>query len=1008
MIRNLLLGCILVAAFATQVTAQQRTVTGQVTISETGEPLLGVTVRIQGSTIGTVTNMDGVYSINVRNNSDVLIFTSVGYKTQTAQVGTRTKIDIAMVTDVSVLSELVVSGYGVTPKRELTGSISSIKASEIGDVPLQNAESFLQGRAAGVNITTNSGNPGGAFRVQVRGVGSINAASEPLYIVDGVQISFSQLSGQTSMSPLNQINPNDIESIEVLKDAASAAIYGAQGAAGVVIITTKRGRQGDTQITAKYERGTRNSSLDVNYINTDQYLDYLAEGFQYANGGTFEDARANRKAALLASYGSPNNDGELANTNWSDFIFGTGVATNFSLSASGGDARTRFLLSAGYENTEGHILDDQFQRISVRTNVDHQVNSRLSQSLTLNLAKTYQFGICQDGTFINCPTAQAFLEPSFTFPYKPDGTYNNLTRFGTSANPLVTANEVYRDTDYYNALLSSRTNLTVTDWLILTGTLSADMRFLKDERMDNRIANPTRGGFLNVVNREVQNYQASLVASTTHNFGGKNNLSTISGVEYRRDFSESVLVTADGFPGTFFNVLSAAATPTAAGGVFNEFRFGSYFTNIKYNYAEKYFLNVVARVDGSSRFGADKAWGLFPSVSGAWRISEEDFFPIDAFDELKLRAGYGTSGNSNIGNFASFGLYGVAGSYNNATAIAPSQLANPLLSWESANELNIGLDYSVFEGRISGSIDAYSKTNEDLLFSRPLPSDSGFGSITENIGSVKNEGLEFELQTVNLNRGGLVWRSRFNVGLTRNEITKLPNDNTISATSNFNKLEVGKPIGIIQVVKWAGVNPADGRPMWYDINGNLTYTPTVNDLREYKDGVADAVGGFGNSISWKGLSVDAFLQFSFGQWAFPSSEYYFSRVGNQQTAMTDIVLDRWQQPGDITYYPRAYIGTTHVNTADYRTQLGSHSIFNASYIRLKNVTVSYDLPTRLVESVGLKGVRLYTTAVNLITWTAWPYYDPEVASTSTDIYNNVTAASYPTARQINGGIEIRF
>lgn len=1008
MIRNLLLGCILLAVFTTQVAAQQRTVTGQVTTSDTGEPLLGVTVRVQGSTIGTTTDFDGRYSIIVRSNTAVLVFTSVGYKTQTIAVAERNQIDVVMDVDVSMLDELVVSGYGVTPKRELTGAISSIKGSEIADVPLQNAESFLQGRAAGVNITTNSGNPGGAFRVQVRGVGSINAASEPLYIVDGIQISFSNLSGQTSMSPLNQINPNDIESIEVLKDAASAAIYGAQGAAGVVIITTKRGRSGDTQITAKVERGSRNSSLDVNYINTEQYLEYLAEGYQYAVGGTLDAARANRKTFLLNNFGSPNADGELADTDWSDYIFGTGVSTNYSISASGGDAKTRFLLSAGYESTEGHILDDKFERINVRTNIDHQVNDRLSQSMTINLAKTYQFGICQDGTFVNCPTAQVFLEPSFTFPFTLTGAYNPQSRFGTSGHPLVTANEVDRNTDYYNILFSSRTNYTVNDWMILTGTLSTDLRFLKDERFDNPIANPTRAGFLNVVNREVQNYQASLVASTTHRIGELNSISTISGVEYRRDFNESVLVTADGFPGTLFSVLNAAATPTAAAGVYSEFRFGSYFTNIKYNYAEKYFLALVARLDGSSRFGADKAWGLFPSISGAWRISEEDFFPVDAFDELKLRVGYGTSGNSNIGNFPSLGLYSIAGSYNNARGVAPAQLPNPQLSWESANELNIGLDYSIFEGRISGSIDAYTKSNENLLFSRPLATDSGYGSITENIGSVKNEGLEFELQTVNLNRGGLVWRTRFNVGFVRNEITELPEGTTIGTTSNFNKLEEGKPIGIIQVYKWAGVNPADGRPMYYDINGNLTYTPTVNDLREYKDGVADAVGGIGNSISWKGLSVDAFLQFSFGQWAFPSSEYYFSRVANQYTAMTDIVLDRWQQPGDVTYYPRAYVTTTHTASADYRTTLGTHSIFNASYIRLKNITVSYDLPTRFVERIGLKGVRFYSTAINLITWTAWPYYDPEVAFSSTDIYNNVTAASYPTARQINGGIELRF
>lgn len=1007
MIRNLLLGCILVASFATQVVAQQRTVIGQVTISESGEPLLGVTVRVQGSTIGTVTNMDGRYAISVRNNSDVLIFTSVGYKTQTAPVGDRTQVDVAMVTDVSVLDELVVSGYGVTPKRELTGSISSIKASDIGSVPLQNAESFLQGRAAGVNITTTSGNPGGAFRVQIRGNGSINAATEPLYIVDGVQISFSQLSGQTSMSPLNQINPNDIESIEVLKDAASASIYGAQGAAGVVIITTKRGKSGPTQVIAKVERGVRQATQDVDYLDRDQYLNYLAEARVFAFGGTFEAALADRTAFILGGFGSPTGDGVIGNTNWFDYIFDTGVVSNYLVSFNGGDSKTRFYLSGGYENTEGHVMDDRFERLSLRTNIDHQVNERLSQSLTVNLAKTYQFGVCQDGNFINCPISQAMFEPPFTYPFNPDGSYA-VTLFGRNTNPAVVKNEVDRNTDYINILAASRTNYTVNDWLILTGSLAVDYRTLNDERFDTRIANPTLGGFINNVQRITENVNASLVASTTHQIGGVHNISTISGSEARRDFSKSILVQGNNLPGTFFSVLSAAATPFSAGGINSEYRFGSFFTNLKYNYKEKYFLALVGRVDGSSRFGADKAWGFFPSISGAWRISEENFFNFDAVDELKLRAGYGSTGNSAIGNFAARGLYSVAGSYNGSTALAPTQLANTLLGWESASEINIGLDFAFLEGRISGSVDWFDKRNNDLLFSRPLPSDSGFGSITENIGSVKNTGVDFEIQTINFDRGGLVWSSRFNLGLIENEIMELPNGLPIGQTSNFNKLEEGKPIGIIQVARWAGVNPADGRPMWYDINGNITYTPTTADLREYKDGVANATGGFGTSLSYKGLSVDAFFQFSFGQWAFGSTDWYFNRTPDFTMNLLTTVEDRWRQPGDISYMPRAGNGASFANTSNFRTTLGTHSIHNASYIRMKNLSVSYNLPKGLVERVGLQGVRLFANGLNLLTWSAWPYYDPEVAGSSTDIYGNVTTASYPTAKQINGGIELRF
>lgn len=1009
-----LLVCAFGFLFVSSAVAQDVTVSGTVVAADDGEPLPGVTVMLQGTNRGTATGPEGTYEITAPSDG-VLTFSFVGYNQQEIPIDGRTTIDVEMVIDVTELGDVVVTGYGTQEKRELTGSISQVSSEDIEGVPVQNTEALLQGSAPGVTVTQTSGNPGGAFQVNVRGNGSINAASQPLYIVDGVQISFSQLSNQTSQSPLNSINPSDIESIEVLKDASAAAIYGSQAANGVVLITTKSGQTGDTRITVRSEQGFTDATERPGYLSTSEYLDYMAEASVNESllgpGTTFDGARDFWSGTFAGIWGTPSRDGEtLANTNWKDYVYQRGVTQKYNTTVSGGTEDTQFYVSGGYEHTDGHIFNSNFESLNLRSNIDHSVGERFDIGLNINLSKQDQFGICQDGNFVNCPPSQAMFQNPMTFPKFDDGEYATSV-FGPIAwNPAVIKEEVDRNVQTISVIGNLNTSYQFTDWLSLSGTLGADYRNVEDERYETPVAAPSEGGSLSYDYRNVYNFNANAVLNAQRTFAEVHNVSGLIGTEYRRDFWTRVGTTGLGFPGSFFRVLNASSTPNEASGFNSEFRIGSYFTNIKYNYDQRYYFAFTGRYDGHSRFGADKRWGFFPSVSGAWRITEEDFFNVDFISDLKLRVGYGTTGNASIGDFAARGLYSAVGSYNGQTALAPTQLANANLSWEEAQELNIGIDFELLQGRINGSVDAYRRDNENLLLDRELPAESGFSEITENVGSIRNEGIEVSLNSTNVQTSDFAWNTRFNVSFQDNEILDLGETDVLNADDSFEELRVGQKIGVIQVPDFAGVNPADGRPMWYDADGNITYQPNpVEDSKKYKDGLAEVNGGFGNTLSYKGLQLDVFLQFSFGKWAFANTSWYFTRTPDFFSNLDDRVLERWKEPGDVTYVPRAATGgSVYQETSNYRTTLGTHSIYNASYIRLKNVKLSYSLPASMTDKLKLDNVKLFASGRNLITWTAWPYYDPEVAASTTDIYGNLVAASYPTGMRVNAGIEISF
>lgn len=995
MYKKLLLSFLFAAFFPLYIFAQSGVLTGVLSVAGTGETIPGGNIILVELTKGSNSDAEGEYTIpGIPAGTYTLKASSVGYKTfeTTVQIGTGiTTLDIELEVDILGLEELVVTGYGQVPKRELTGSISRVSSREFENVPLQNTESILQGRAAGVTITTTSGNPGGGFNVNVRGQGSITAGNDPLYIVDGVQISFANQSNLNDLSPLNAIAPNDIESIEVLKDASAAAIYGAQAANGVVLITTKRGRSGQTQIDVNFETGVRSVERTYDLLNSEEWFEFHVDAW----------GEATTRSVLANRYGYDSNVAvsDLRDFDWQDFIYRDGVANKVNFNITGGDDKTRFYFSSGREYTESQVEDVDFTRYNIRTNIDHDFNDRFDIKVNIGLTSTDSPSVCQDGFFVNCPFYQAIEEAPVSFPYLDDGSYNPNTEQGGNNNPAVILFEEDRETKITQIISNIAPRFEINDWLSFNGLAGVDFRAISDTDYESPIADPGNDGSVFKRQRNTINFNVNGVLNARKTFQDVHNVSGLIGSEYRREFTDQFGVNGTGLGNPFIKVINGASSNTTFIGSNSEYRIASYFGQAKYIYDERYFVTLTGRYDGSSRFGSDNRWGFFPSASVAWAIANEDFFNVDFINDLKVRVGYGVTGNASIGNFSGRGAFSSAGSYSGVSGLAPSALENNLLTWEEAKELNFGLDYAVLEGRISGSLDFYKKNNTDLLLNQPLPIDSGFGSILGNIGEVENRGFEFEIRSVNVNTRNITWSTNFNISVQTNEVISLVGD-LEQLDQGSTPIALGHSINAWWVPRWAGVNPADGRPLWLDENGELTYTPGLDDNVFFDGGEQDVIGGLGNTVSYKGFSLNVFFQYSFGATALPSDERTYLQA-DFENSLAVIHTERWREPGDIASYPRATPnGGGFFQSDSPLSHVGTNFLFDASYIRLKNVNLSYSIPPRFADRLKLRGVRFYVTGLNLYTWTQYPGRDPEVATVST--------ASFPTAIQYSAGVDIKF
>lgn len=971
--------------------AQSRVITGTVTSTEDNLGVPGATVLVKGTTIGTATDLDGNYSINVPAGSNVLVFTFVGLRPQEVTIGNQTTINVALEPDVQALSEFVITSYGDQSKREITGAIASVKGEIFQDLPMQSFDRAMQGRIAGVQVTSTSGQPGGTLNVRIRGVGSINAGNDPLYIVDGVQVANGGLSGQGSQNALASINPNDIESIEVLKDAAAASIYGAQAANGVVLITTKKGSKGATKTRVSVQEGI------VQPLGLYDIMD--ARQLSTIKRDAFINAGLN-PASAAATYGNPE-DPNLQSYDWLDALYRDARLSVYDLSVSGGDEKTTFFLSGSYTNQEGQIIKSDYQRATGRLNITHRPSKKFTVSANLSLAFQETNGTIDRGNFVNGPFVAGFSARPNVPIYNEDGTFapypsNHL--FGY--NIVQGVNEELRSGKTVQTVSNLQLNYQIAPWLSWTSYFGLD--FSDNADINNRPSTipvfSSYGGASVFTSRRNNNF------NTNHNFNFNkkfNDIHTVSGIlgfEYKGAQSDLQTATGRGFPNPTLIYLNNAATPFSVGSSFTEYKRAGVFGQVKYDYDDRYTADFTLRRDGHSRFGEQNRWGTFGAASVGWRLSSESFLQdVSWLDNLRFRASYGITGNSDIANFASRSLVGSGGQYIGSGALTLSQLGNDLLTWEESETINIGLDWTLFNGRIIGTVDFWRKNSQALLFSTPLPTDSGFGSITRNTGEVRNQGIDFDLQTVNIVAGKFQWSTAFNITFLQNELLSLYD----GLDRIGNGLIVGRPISFYYLNTYLGINPANGRQMFDDLNGGYTYVAGESTLSYIGSALPKSYGGLSNTLTYGPLSLEVFFQYQLGNLAFNQDLYNLANWGSGTGNLLVEQLDYWKEPGDIKTVGRPYEGgqapgTSNINTASTRL------LSDGSYVRLKQVTLNYTLPNTAASKIGMQSASLFVQGLNLATFTKYNGIDPEANSLGT------TFGSYPNAKQFTAGINLNF
>lgn len=991
--------------------AQERTLKGKV-FDENGNALPGVSIVEKGTTRGVNTDANGEFQVNV-SASTRLQLSFIGYESQEIVVGNRTSIDIRLKNDVNQLSEVVVVGYGVQRRREVTGAQAGVRGDEIQNMPVASFDRMLQGRAAGVLVNANNGIPGGATQVRIRGVGSISAGNNPLYIVDGVQIAPTDRSRSiTSSNPLNGINPNDIESIEVLKDAAAASIYGAQAANGVIIITTKKGKAGKPQFEANVSTGTLEPTSLFNILNGPEWLELRREAAFNAGGQA-------ALTALEGVYGKPENVG---NYDWQKLILQQGLIQNAEISARGGTESSTYFIAGSFNNTKAHYIGTTFKRGTLRVNLDNKFSKKVSSETRLNFSV---FG--QNSSFVpafntNNLHVLALGRLPVDNPYNDDGSYSTSLRgiLGAIAHPLALVEYNVNLGTTMQGIGNYALNYEIIPGLKFRSSYGLEFTEVGEENYnDPRTPAGGAGSVTDLLNTRVVNWQTDQTLTYNKIFNEKHNLQLLGGFNYRNEALNSLTMRGLGVATPAFRRTITGTTANTVASNYTNWRIASVFARAQYNFNEKYIVSATVRRDGVSRFGANKRFGIFPAGAVAWRISEEGFMKNQKiFNELKLRLSYGTTGNSDgIADFASRSLFSspIAAGYSGQAGTTFAQLGNADLSWETNVSTNFGLDFGLLTNRITGSFDYFIRDTKDLLLNVPLPTTSGFTTIAKNVGSVRNSGIELGIQTRNLT-GEFKWTTDFNIAITKNEVRQL-----LEAGKDLpnNGLFVGKPLGVIFAPRWAGVNPADGRAMWYDTLGHITYNPVAKD-RVVSDRsllVPKHFGGITNTFSYKGFELTAFVQWQMGHigWnalkSFQGMDYRFDVNQDRD------VLNRWTTPGQITHVPRLYPGANVAGSANASVGLASVNngsdrfVEDASYVRLKQLTLSYSLPSKWISKLHLTNVRLYAQGVNLWTRTRFsPGFDPEFIANvnfGTGVANN-NVGVIPPSKNYLLGVQIGF
>jgi TonB-linked SusC/RagA family outer membrane protein len=959
----------------------QNSISGTVT-DETGESLPGVTVLIKGGTEGgangTITDMDGYYFIpNVSENA-VLQFSFVGMSTQEVAIAGRATINVVLTFDAVGLNEVVVVGYGTQKVKDITGSVSQISAEAIDDRPIFGLNDALAGKAAGVHVVTSSGKPQSGSFIRIRGTTSIDASSEPLYVIDGIPTEITY-----------DLNPNDIESISILKDASAAAIYGSAGANGVVIINTKRGAGSEGVVSFNSYYGFSKVTNKMGTLNSSEYIDLM-------------------DVLGLATDWSR----YVENTDWQEEIYRTAVRQNYQLSLAGSEKGTNYYFSTNWQNIEGIIRNNSADRISGKINFDRQVNNWLKAGTSLTYSKWNDVDVTDNtGAGHGGVVLGALVTPSLIPIYNEDGTFTGNPLQTSWENPVASTDAPIKDYARKRFLGSTYLEAKIIEGLKFKTRFSIDnsngvYSYFLDPystdwgRVNEGLAYESTDANFFWINENLLTYE--------NNFG-KSNFKIMGGMIISKTTSHSLSVEARKFANATVKTINGGSEIQSGRSFEAERSNISYLSRVNYSFADKYLLTANFRADASSVFGPGNQVGYFPSFSAGWRLSEEPFLKEqNFFNDIKLRAGWGMVGNDRIAPYAWLGKVGPGSNYvfggNIVPGIAPETLENQDLKWETTSQTDIGIDFKFLDYRMSFIVDAYLKNTSDLLLSVPIPTSSGFKSSIQNVGKIQNKGLEFAL-------GGLIvdnrvkWESNFNISFNRNKIIDLKDQvimtGEIFQRGNIVKTEEGKEMNNFWGYVAEGVDPATGDMIYKDLN-NDGLINDEGDKQVIGNANPDFGYGFINTLSYKGLSLNVFIQGIYGNDVFNATRINTEGM-NDFKSQTDGVLRRWKQEGDITDIPRATLGLK--NNSDLSTRF----IEDGSYLRIKSVSLAYTFPESIVQNVLISNAKIYLSAENLFTFTNYSGYDPEVnAFGGSNLVQGVDFGTYPQARSIIFGVNVSF
>ena len=969
-----------------QLLAQTRNISGKITDVQ-GVGIPNVSIVVKGTSVGTTTGQDGSFLLSVPSTAKTLVVSSVGMVTQEVTLEDRTTYNVALIAATKNLEEVVVVAYGTQKKADLTGAIGTIKGRDIENKPFSSVDKSLQGGIAGLQSVAASGQPGSSQAILIRGVSSITASTAPLWVVDGLPINTGDASRlQTTANLLSTLNPNDIESITVLKDAASQSIYGSRAANGVIIVTTKKGRIGKTVFRFDTEVGQSSIAYENSRyrpLNAADFFTVTTEGLKNAG-----NTQAQVDAALAG----------LGYGNGVDFDWYNGTINNaakqqqYNLSASGGSERTSFFVSGGHFIQEGTTINSKMTRTNGNIKLQHKVDEKLNFGVNLNVGYTNQRAPLNGGAFGNPVLSSYFLLPSRN-AYNADGSYNlNAASLGGLHNTIALTEldkRYLRQTSLRGGVFAE---YKILPNLKFRTNYGGDFDILEEDQYNN----PFHGDGAASNGRAFSYYTRYYNWVWTNTLDWQQNLTKNGdlglnlqvGYESQKSMGYFSSVQSQDYPPTLaLTYPIVGSRPTTAQATISDYTFAASFTSATLNYQNRFILSGSFRHDGSSRFGAANKYGDFWSVGGSWNIDQEEFMKdITTISQLKLRSSYGVNGNAGIGNYDWLPLYGYGFNYNTQPGSAPTNVGDSSLTWELNKPFDVGLDIGLFNNRLTITTDFYTRKSEDLLLNVPLSRTSGFSTATRNIGAMENKGVEVTIGSVPIQNKDFTWYLDFNFANNKNKITSLPGGSDI-ADGNFIIRQGAAYRTFFQRV-YAGVDPANGDPLWYTDSSRKTTTsvfPSANTRQLSGNALPKYFGSLTNRFVYQGFELEVQLYYNFGNYVYDTWGQYYLGAGFGGTFnKVARVMDRWQKPGDVTDIPRyVYGGNKSFN--------GASTVWlnKGDFVRLRNIELGYTIPKTVVSKIKMSNIYFYVRGTNLFTWVKDENlpFDPEQGTTSASNLN---------------------